>query len=310
MSRNPRGRPRSPWAQVDGIDAMRVNLPREAQWRTLGDHLRDRLHSLTAEQLAQLFGEGRIAAADGRPLTAAEPYGGGGVVFIRRELRPEPPVPFDIPVIHEDERLLVVDKPHFLATMPRGRHITQTAVARLRVEHHLPDLTAAHRLDRLTAGVLLLVKQVEHRGAYQQLFARRYADKAYDAIAPLLPGFTELADVPLHLRKVHGELASTVDPHRAPNAHTGIALLTRRGAYGLYRLTPHTGRTHQLRATMNHLGAPIVGDPLYPRVREVDPTDYSHPLRLVARMLRFRDPVSGEELQFRSIRQLPWPDEP
>ncbi|GAB3583331.1 RluA family pseudouridine synthase [Calidifontibacter terrae] len=286
---------------------MRITLPQEGAWATLGDHLRDRLHSLTAQEVAYIFTEGRIAAADGRLLTQQEPYVRGEVVFLRRELRPEPEVPFDIPVLHEDERILVVDKPHFLATMPRGQHITQTAVARLRVDHGLPDLTAAHRLDRLTAGVLLLVKQIGHRGAYQQLFARRECHKLYEAIAPRIDGFVGVDDVALHLHKVRGDPATRIDPWRTPNAHTAVRILEEQGSFARYELEPHTGRTHQLRATLNHLDAPIVGDPLYPVVRRVSSTDYSNPLLLLARQLAFRDPVTGQDLEFRSARHLPWP---
>ena len=64
-------------------------------------------------------------------------------------------MPFDIPVLYRDDDIVVVDKPHFLATMPRGRHVAQTALVRLRRELELPELSPAHRLDRLTAGVLL-----------------------------------------------------------------------------------------------------------------------------------------------------------
>ena len=81
-------------------------------------------------------------------------------------------MPFDIPVLHQDENLVVVDKPHFLATMPRGRHVAQTALVRLRRQLGLPELSPAHRLDRLTAGVLLFTTHREIRGAYQTLFAR------------------------------------------------------------------------------------------------------------------------------------------
>ena len=80
-------------------------------------------------------------------------------------------MPFDIPILYRDDDIVVVDKPHFLATMPRGRHVAQTALVRLRRELDLPELSPAHRLDRLTAGVLLFTARREVRGAYQTLFA-------------------------------------------------------------------------------------------------------------------------------------------
>ncbi|MGH3555737.1 MAG: pseudouridine synthase, partial [Mycobacterium sp.] len=73
---------------------------------------------------------------------------------------------------------------------------------------------------------------------------------------------------------------------------------------GRYRLTPRTGRTHQLRVHMASLGIPIYGDPLYPNVIDVAPGDFSTPLRLLAQRIDFEDPVSGARREFVSRRQL------
>ena len=73
---------------------------------------------------------------------------------------------------------------------------------------------------------------------------------------------------------------------------------------GLYRLTPRTGRTHQLRVHMTSLGLPISGDPLYPKVIDVAPEDFSQPLALLAERLEFDDPVSGRRREFVSARSL------
>jgi len=79
-----------------------------------------------------------------------------------RPLAPEPVVPFPVEVLDADARVVVVDKPHFLATTPRGTHVRESVLVRLRDSLGLPDLAPAHRLDRLTAGVLMLPVQ---RGA-------------------------------------------------------------------------------------------------------------------------------------------------
>ena len=83
-----------------------------------------------------------------------------------------------------------------------------------------------------------------------------------------------------------------------PNAHTRIEPL----GGGRYRLTPRTGRTHQLRIHMAGLGLPIDNDPLYPEVVDVDPGDFSRPLRLIAQRLEFDDPLTGERRCFVSSR--------
>ena len=98
---------------------------------------------------------GDVVGADGALVDDATVLPAGAFVFLYRELPDEVPVPFDVPLLHRDDDIVVVDKPHFLATMPRGRHVAQTALVRLRRELGLPELSPAHRLDRLTAGVLL-----------------------------------------------------------------------------------------------------------------------------------------------------------
>jgi tRNA pseudouridine32 synthase/23S rRNA pseudouridine746 synthase len=74
---------------------------------------------------------------------------------------------------------------------------------------------------------------------------------------------------------------------------------------GLYRLTPRTGRTHQLRVHMASLGLPICNDSLYPDVVEVAPDDFSRPMQLLAHSLEFRDPVGALHREFVSRRKLP-----
>ncbi len=73
---------------------------------------------------------------------------------------------------------------------------------------------------------------------------------------------------------------------------------------GVYRLTPRTGRTHQLRVHMASLGLPIIGDPLYPNIIDVPPDDFSSPLQLLAQRIEFDDPLTGSRREFVSGRAL------
>lgn len=306
MSRSRRHRPISPFPQEHGIDAMRVSMPMDGAWTTVRDHLVDRFTSLTSDQVDGAIAAGDVATTDGRAITAQTKFIAGQLVFVRRAFEPEPVVPFDIPVVHEDARILVVDKPPFLATMPRGAHITQTAVARLRVQLDIPTLSPAHRLDRLTSGLLLLTKEPHWRGAYQQVFAARRIEKTYLALAPAIEGFERWVDIRLHLAKEHGVPAAHIDAdHPQPNAHTMIRRAQDIGDNAVYELRPVTGRTHQLRATMGHVGAPIIGDPLYPQIVHRARDDFSVPLQLLAHSLAFEDPVTRRPLQFTSRRAFP-----
>jgi len=240
---------------------------------------------------------GEVVDADGAVVDEGTVLPAGASVYLYRDLPDEVPVPFDIPVLHQDADIVVVDKPHFLATMPRGRHVAQTALVRLRRELGLPELSPAHRLDRLTAGVLLFTTRSELRGAYQTAFARGLVSKTYLARAAVDPDLVLPRVVRSRIVKRRGHLQAVCEPG-VPNAET----LVERISDGLYRLTPRTGRTHQLRVHMASLGIPIEGDPLYPNVIDVAADDFSTPLRLLAQRIEFTDPLTGLRREFVSRR--------
>jgi tRNA pseudouridine32 synthase / 23S rRNA pseudouridine746 synthase len=244
---------------------------------------------------------GEVVDADGAVVDEDTVLPAGASVYLYRELPDEVPVPFDLPVLYRDADIVVVDKPHFLATMPRGRHVAQTVLVRLRRELGLAELSPAHRLDRLTAGVLLLTARRELRGAYQTLFSRGLVSKTYLARAAVDPALVLPRVVRDRIVKRRGHLQAVREPGEV-NAETRIELLS---ADGLYRLTPRTGRTHQLRVHMASLGIPIDGDPLYPNVIDVAADDFSRPLRLLAQRVEFEDPVTGVRREFTSRRTGP-----
>ena len=155
----------------------------------------------------------------------------GSSVYLYRDLPDEVPVPFDIPVLYQDDDIVVVDKPHFLATMPRGRHVAQTALVRLRRELGLPELSPAHRLDRLTAGVLLFTTRRELRGAYQTLFARGLVSKTYLARAAVDPDLVLPRVVRSRIVKRRGHLQAVCEPG-VPNAETLVESIFRTACTG------------------------------------------------------------------------------
>ncbi|KUI20623.1 pseudouridine synthase [Mycobacterium lehmannii] len=275
----------------DGLGPARVRLRGGAVLVELADRFGE---AAAAKVLA-----GEVVTADGDVVTAGTVLPPGAFVYLYRELRDEVPVPFDIPVLHRDDDIVVVDKPHFLATMPRGRHVAQTALVRLRRELELPELSPAHRLDRLTAGVLLFTTRREVRAVYQTMFARGEVRKTYLARAGIDPALEFPMTVRSRIVKRRGQLQAVEEPGE-PNAESVIEHL----GDGLYRLTPRTGRTHQLRVHMASLGLPIVNDPLYPAVTDVAPDDFSRPLKLLAQRLEFTDPLSGRQCDFVSTRTL------
>jgi tRNA pseudouridine32 synthase / 23S rRNA pseudouridine746 synthase len=293
---------RSPLPQRHGLDPVRLRLPADGRWATVREFLIDRIPKLSPERIETMLREGRIVSLDG-PVAPDAAFRPDTFVWFHRDLPEETPVPFELDVLHRDEHLLVVDKPHFLATTPRGGHVAETALVRLRRRLALPELTPAHRLDRATAGVLLFVVDPARRGAYQTLFHDRLVDKEYEAIAPHRPDLPLPRTVRSRIVKHRGLLAAREEPGE-PNAETRVELLEQRAGLGRYRLLPRTGRTHQLRVHLNSLDIPILGDDLYPRARRRAPDDFSEPLQLLARSLEFTDPISGEPRRFESRRVL------
>ncbi|WP_406388907.1 RluA family pseudouridine synthase [Streptomyces sp. NBC_00887] len=304
--------PAAPLPQRDGIDPVRVRLPEDPDgvWGCVRDHLLDRFAgAVGARRVEAMLAEGLFVGADGGAVRGDEPYTAGRYLWFHRDFAPEDPVPFPVGVVYRDEHLVIADKPHFLATTPRGRHITETAVARLRRELDLPELQPAHRLDRLTAGLVLFVVRPGERGAYQTLFRDRLVRKEYEAVAPYDAGVTLPRTVRSRIVKERGVIAAREEPGEA-NSESRIELLEHRGGFGRYRLLPATGRTHQLRVHMNALGLPLVHDPVYPVVEpEQDRDDYTRPMQLLARVLEFTDPVTGTPHRFESgLRLTAWPD--
>jgi tRNA pseudouridine32 synthase / 23S rRNA pseudouridine746 synthase len=252
-----------------------------------------------------------VLNAQGQALRAEDAVHNGDVLWYWRQPPPEHQVPFEVDVLHQDEHIVVVDKPHFMSVTPGGRHLHETVLVRLKRQSGLPDLVPMHRLDRDTAGVLLFTAgpSTAVRNAYHALLRGQQVHKVYEAVAPWRADLELPREHHSRLQERPGDAFMQMETLAGePNAHTRIELLRRLGHLALYRLTPLTGRKHQLRAHMNELAVPIVGDRIYPMLLPQpaldDVPDYTQPLQLLARELSFVDPFSGEPRRFVSRRQL------
>jgi tRNA pseudouridine32 synthase/23S rRNA pseudouridine746 synthase len=282
------------------LPTSRIVLP-PGGWASIVDFLCERFPAIDREDWIERMERGAVTA-DGVEVHRLAPYRPGAVVTYRREVPDEPRIPFEETILHVDDDLVVVDKPHFLPVMPAGRFVEETLSVRLVRRLDNPDLVALHRLDRATAGLVVFSARPSSRDAYTRLFRDRAIAKIYEAVAPPLPGRAfpfvhesrlERGEPFFRMREVPGK----------PNARTKVDVIERGDRHWLYRLEPITGRKHQLRVHMSALGAPILGDPVYPALRDEAP-GFAEPLRLLARELRFVDPLSGTERVFRSERQL------
>jgi tRNA pseudouridine32 synthase/23S rRNA pseudouridine746 synthase len=269
----------------------------------MGDWLRHRLPERV--DVPAMLADERFVHDDLSPVRDDEPYAPHTFVWFHRDLPDEVEVPGRIGVVHHDERLVVVDKPAFVSSIPRGRHVRQSVVVRLRHELGLPELSPLHRLDRITSGLLMLATERRWRGPYQSLFQDGAVRKTYRALAPVRADLDLPVVVRNHLVKRRGTWQGEEVPGAPVNAETVVELESRHGDLGVYRLTPRTGRTHQLRMHLAGLGIPIIDDPLYPEVLPVAIDDFSRPLQLLAAELAFTDPVDGTERSFTSGLRLP-----
>lgn len=235
----------------------------------------------------------------GRCLTPETPYRVGFEIHYYREVRDEPAIPFHEVLLHADDDLVVVDKPHFLPVAPVGSHVHETLLGRLIRRTGNDALVPLHRIDRETAGLVLFSANPLTRAPYQALFRERRIGKYYEAIAPALPS--------IRFPRIHSSRMIAGEPffrmqeiEGLANSETRIDVVARGDGHWRYGLTPVTGRKHQLRVHMASLGAPIANDATYPSLLHRTPGDYSAPLQLLAKRLSFIDPLSGVERSFSS----------
>lgn len=195
-----------------------------------------------------------------------------------------------LPILYQDEALIVVDKPTGLLSVPgRTSRLQDSVLSRLRCQ--LQDgsfLKAVHRLDKGTSGLLILATSPEAHRVLGQQFAQRQVKKTYAAILSRPVTMTAGAiDLPLW-RNPADRPKQSVDWQRGKSSLTEFQI-TDPGETPRVRFTPHTGRTHQLRVHAAHpqgLNAPILGDTLY------SPDTTGDRLYLHATTLQFRHPIT------------------
>jgi 23S rRNA pseudouridine1911/1915/1917 synthase len=174
-------------------------------------------------------------------------------------------------ILHEDADLLVLDKPAGLVVHPGAGNPTGTLVQALL--HHCSDLSGiggverpgiVHRLDKETSGCLVIAKNDTAHQSLSAQFAERTVEKTYLAVAIGTPRrATGVIDAPIGRHPVHRQKMKVVSEEKGRAAATQYRVIASGEGLSLIECLPKTGRTHQIRVHLKHIGHPIAGDPVY-----------------------------------------------
>ena len=291
----------------EGVSASRVFLPADQSYPNLLQFFINQFPHIEVNEWEDRFAKGLVLNAEGHAFEAMDAYQPNTHLIYFRRLAREPQIPFEEEILFQDEHILVADKPHFLPVTPSGLYLHQTLLSRLKKKTGIQTLSPIHRIDRDTAGLVIFSIRPSERAQYQNLFRDRMVKKVYEAIAPYSEELN--ARLPISYQSRIEESEHFLQMHEVegdPNTDTLIELLEATKPWAKYKLTPGSGKKHQLRCHLNALGIPIRNDQIYPILtpyQEYD-LDFSKPLQLLAKEIHFNDPLSNEDRAFISKRVL------
>ncbi len=315
------------WTVEPGEAGMRLDL-----------FLKEKYRRLSREYIQRYIKDGKVTINKESGAKPSRILRVKDRISILSERKNEPEVDFDYQVLFEDEHVLVVDKPGNLPVHPSGRYFFNTLLMQLRIVNgneveQDKNFYIVHRLDRETSGVLVMGKTAEATANLVRQFETRVPQKEYLAIVKGWPEWeAQEIDAPL-AKDPHAEIklkmhVAELGPDGAPlflpasellPAKTHVEVVERvggaggHGKYAVVRCKPHTGRQHQIRVHLAHVGHPIIGDKLYGVESdiflknimttisiEVEPGLRLSRHALHAARLRFKHPATGEMMEVES----------
>ena len=291
----------------EGVSSSRVFLPADQAHPNLLHFFITQFPHIEVKEWEDRFSQGLVLNDEGQALGAGDAYQPNTHLIYFRRLAREPAIPFEEHILFQDEHIVVADKPHFLPVTPSGLYLHQTLLNRLKKKTGLQTLSPIHRIDRDTAGIVIFSVKPDERASYQNLFRDRSVTKIYEAIAPYSEALDAKLPMTYQSRLEESEhFLQMQEVGGEPNADTLIELISQNIPWAKYRLTPGSGKKHQLRCHLGALGIPIKHDQIYPILtpyQEYD-LDFSKPLQLLAKEIAFLDPITGEQRAFTSQRAL------
>ena len=285
----------------EGVSSSRVYLPAGRSHTNLLEFFIANFPHIEANEWQARFTEGLVMTSDGVVVAANDPYLANVHLLYFRRLNREPEIPFEETILFQDEHILVADKPHFLPVTPSGLYLHQTLLNRLKKKTGIQTLSPIHRIDRDTAGLVVFSVNRKERAKYQNLFRDRAVKNIYEAIAPYSENLHQRLPMTYRSRIEESEhFLQMQEVNGEPNTDTYIELIEQINSWARYRLSPGSGKKHQLRCHLNALNIPIKNDQIYPVLtpyQEYD-LDVSKPLQLLAKEIYFNDPITKEPRAF------------
>lgn len=291
----------------EGVSASRVFLPADQSYPNLLQFFTTQFPHIETKEWEDRFAQGLVLNDEGEALKASGAYLPNTHLIYFRRLAREPEIPFEEEILFQDDHILVADKPHFLPVTPSGLYLHQTLLNRLKKRTGIQTLSPIHRIDRDTAGLVIFSIKPHERAQYQNLFRDRLVNKVYEAIAPYSEDLMARLPITYQSRIEESEhFLQMQEVEGESNTDTLIELLEAAKPWAKYKLTPGSGKKHQLRCHLNTLGIPIKNDQIYPILtpyQEYD-LDFSKPLQLLAKEISFLDPITGNARTFMSKKVL------
>jgi tRNA pseudouridine32 synthase / 23S rRNA pseudouridine746 synthase len=271
---------------------------------TILEYLQNRFPHIEAQTWSDRIDNGQIHTDRGAGITRNTKYRAGMKLSYFREIQYEVIIPFKETIIFQNDHLIVVCKPHFLPVQPAGPYVAECLLNRLKKSLGKIELVPLHRIDRETAGIVLLSANPASRSVYHKLFEERKIKKVYEAIGTI-PENRLLDHWLVENRIVESDNWPLMKNANGPiNARTIIQKIAEQDNLAKFNIEPLTGKGHQIRLHLQMIGSSILNDRYHPTLQPEKPDDFRNPLQLLARQLSFIDPITGEFLEFTSSRQL------
>jgi len=241
---------------------LALRVPPECDGWRLDHFLKQRIRRLSRTKIRTII-DSQVRLGDGRAPRPAMAVHQGDTIRIDRPAPIEPEVPREFGILAEDEYFIAIDKPAGLPMHTTAKFWKNTLVALLRERYPDERLQICHRIDRETSGVLLIARDAGAASFLKRAFASRAVKKIYLALVHGVPEPpVGVIDAPMRLLDTRTRIKMGVTDDGLP-AVTRYRVEQAFAHHALVEAAPETGRQHQIRVHLAHLGHPIVGDKLY-----------------------------------------------